>query len=266
MRVRRKERVSQPHSVVYEMVNAPPASEYVRALTAIASKVTPPHRQVFQAHCDAPDRQATAKELAVWASIKGGHPRVNSMYGRLGHSLSDEFGIEPTLRPNDKFRWWSVWSRGWQSSRGFVWEMLPQVADALTALGWVHSKAVHFPDEVDDGALVEGAVTRVTVNAFERNRRARQQCLAKHGDRCSACDFAFGDVYGAEFAGYIHVHHLRPIAEVGESYVVDPESDLVPVCPNCHAAIHYGGRTRTIDEVRNALKSMAGPSISSDQT
>jgi 5-methylcytosine-specific restriction protein A len=46
------------------------------------------------------------------------------------------------------------------------------------------------------------------------------------------------DVYGAIAETLIHVHHVKPISEVGESYMVDPISDLIPVCPNCHAVIH----------------------------
>ena len=38
--------------------------------------------------------------------------------------------------------------------------------------------------------------------------------------------------------GYIHVHHLVPLAEVEDGYDVDPVEDLRPVCPNCHAIIH----------------------------
>jgi 5-methylcytosine-specific restriction protein A len=61
-------------------------------------------------------------------------------------------------------------------------------------------------------------------------------------------------VYGAEFAGFIHVHHLRPLSEVASEHVVDPVADLCPVCPNCHAVIHYGGRLRSIEEVRQLLE------------
>ena len=28
------------------------------------------------------------------------------------------------------------------------------------------------------------------------------------------------------------------MSEIGELYIVDPVSDLIPVCPNCHAVIH----------------------------
>jgi len=34
------------------------------------------------------------------------------------------------------------------------------------------------------------------------------------------------------------VHHIKPISEIGEDYLVDPVRDLVPVCPNCHRMLH----------------------------
>ena len=52
--------------------------------------------------------------------------------------------------------------------------------------------------------------------------------------------------------GFIHVHHIKPIAEIGTSYVINPATDLVPVCPNCHAMLHHGenGRVLSVDELR----------------
>jgi len=118
-----------------------------------------------------------------------------------------------------------------------------------------YADALHaIPQEVHrtDG-LVEGALRVVTVNAYERNPEARRECIVAHKPRCVVCGFDFGLAYGPEFAGLIHVHHLRPLSEVGGEYVVDPVEDLRPVCPNCHAVIHHRGRLRSIDEVRQLL-------------
>jgi predicted HNH restriction endonuclease len=93
----------------------------------------------------------------------------------------------------------------------------------------------------------------VAVNAYERNPEARRECIVAHEPRCFVCGFDFGLAYGPEFAGLIHVHHLRPLSEVGGEYVIDPVEDLRPVCPNCHAVIHYRGQLRSIDEVRQLL-------------
>lgn len=107
--------------------------------------------------------------------------------------------------------------------------------------------------------FLEGAKRTVVVNRYERDRAARTKCLAVHGTKCCVCTFDFGAVFGPEGEGCIHVHHLTPLSEIGEAYVVDSVRDLRPVCPNCHAMIHMGGRTRTIDEVRELLRKNAQP-------
>lgn len=95
-----------------------------------------------------------------------------------------------------------------------------------------------FPDEVVDEVFVEGAVTQVTVNRYERNLAARQKCIDHHGATCWVCSFDFEARYGEPGKGFIHVHHLVPLSTIQESYEVDPINDLIPVCPNCHAMIH----------------------------
>ena len=92
-----------------------------------------------------------------------------------------------------------------------------------------------------NGVVVEGAARRVAVNKYERDGRARSQCIAAHGTDCAVCGIDFGVVYGDFARGYIHVHHKTPVAEAAKQgdYELDPISDLVPVCPNCHAMLHH---------------------------
>lgn len=97
-----------------------------------------------------------------------------------------------------------------------------------------------MPEEVPETSeYLEGSVKTVLVNRYERDRTARAKCIEHHGSKCCVCDFDFSTVYGAEMNGFIHVHHIRPLASIGAEYKVDPVKDMRPVCPNCHAAIHY---------------------------
>jgi len=64
------------------------------------------------------------------------------------------------------------------------------------------------------------------------------------------CGFNFLAVFGPETEGFIHVHHLTALSEIGHDYAVDPIADLRPVCPNCHAVIHLGGGNRSIEQVK----------------
>jgi hypothetical protein len=119
------------------------------------------------------------------------------------------------------------------------------------------SQAGYFtlPEEVPEvPGLTEGAVSTIQVNAYERNPEARRTCIEHYGPTCVVCGFDFGRVYGQEAQGYIHVHHLKQLSEVGEEYEVDPVADLRPVCPNCHAVIHLGGGCRSIEAVKQMLQ------------
>ena len=97
--------------------------------------------------------------------------------------------------------------------------------------------------------ITEGHADRVYVNRYERNPKARALCLARYGLRCAACNCLMQDVYGQSALGLIHVHHLCRLADVTREYIVNPERDLRPVCPNCHAVIHSHDPPYSIEEV-----------------
>jgi len=115
---------------------------------------------------------------------------------------------------------------------------------------------VLLPEEVegDSSGYPEGSVKQVLVNKYERDPKARAECLELHGYRCTVCDFDFSERYGEHGAGFIHVHHTKKLSEVGEGYIVDPKKDLVPLCPNCHAMIHRTQDMLTIEELGKMLR------------
>ena len=111
-----------------------------------------------------------------------------------------------------------------------------------------------FTDEYVPGSkFKEGQRTQVFVNRYERDRRARDTCIKHHGTSCAACGINFRTKYGVLGEGFIHVHHITPISELGESYIVDPVNDLVPVCPNCHAMLHRRNPPLSIDELKKII-------------
>ncbi len=85
----------------------------------------------------------------------------------------------------------------------------------------------------EEGELIEQRLTK-----YERNRTARQKCLEFYGFECKVCGIKFKETYGDEFSDIIEVHHTVPLSKIKSNYLVDPINDLVPVCPNCHAALH----------------------------
>jgi len=99
---------------------------------------------------------------------------------------------------------------------------------------------------------IEGALKEIKVNAYERDRKARQACIDFHGTDCKVCGLDFGSRYGEIGVGFIHVHHVVPLASIGDEYEVDPVKDLVPVCPNCHAMLHLGASS--VSDLKRRLR------------
>jgi hypothetical protein len=109
-----------------------------------------------------------------------------------------------------------------------------------------------YPDEID-GEHHEGRSLEVRVNRFERDPEARKKCIKHYGASCQVCGLDFKDSYGAIGDGFIHVHHLVPLASIGKEYVVKPVEDLRPVCPNCHAMLHKRIPPLSIEELRSMM-------------
>ena len=114
------------------------------------------------------------------------------------------------------------------------------------------------PDEESDcETYAEGATREVVVNAYERSAKAITKCKEVFGFKCAVCELDFEEKYGSEMKGFIHVHHLKPLAEIKKSYEINPRKDLRPVCPNCHAVIHGGGKLRSIAKVKAMMRKAA---------
>lgn len=102
--------------------------------------------------------------------------------------------------------------------------------------------------------VIEGKQKKTYSTTYERKPELRQQALNIHGYICMVCGFNFLESYGEVGRGFIHIHHIKPLSETGEQ-IVDPQTDLMPVCPNCHCMIHRGkDRVLAIEELKQMLK------------
>lgn len=101
----------------------------------------------------------------------------------------------------------------------------------------------------------EGNKTSYFGTRYERNKDLRLKAIAIHGVSCKACGFNFEKVYGEYAKGFIHVHHLVPISIYGEEKAVNPQTDLVTLCANCHAVIHKNrDNTLSVEQLKEMLK------------
>ncbi len=107
------------------------------------------------------------------------------------------------------------------------------------------------------GGSSEGAAKTVYTTKYERDPSVRRAFLegkrleGKH-IRCEVCGFDFEKTYGQLGAGYIEVHHKKPVSE-GER-ITDLNNDLVMLCSNCHRMIHRGrDHMITVEELKGII-------------
>jgi 5-methylcytosine-specific restriction enzyme A len=96
---------------------------------------------------------------------------------------------------------------------------------------------VEQTSETESEPAMEGAVLLSIVKRRERNRRNRLLCLRLQGESCVICGLDPKSVYG-DAGSIIEVHHLQPLAANDAPKQYDPATDLVPLCPSCHRAVH----------------------------
>jgi putative restriction endonuclease len=147
----------------------------------------------------------------------------------------------------------NYWRDGVRHISEDVYDQIVYAAESANAVPHKRDFAVLTTEEATLARYPEGALRSVTVNAYERNPRARADCIAHYGPTCRACEFDFAKYYGPIGAGYIHVHHVRDLASIGKEYHVDPIKDLSPVCPNCHAMLHTERPAMTIETLRTII-------------
>lgn len=187
--------------------------------------------------------------------------QLNRLVGQCGKRIKEIYTLKETETLKYNNSWIAVFNGDEVRKKGkvyFNWILKPNMIAAIEELNFFDILDV-FPEEIQSDnlqELIEGAKKKIVVNAFERNSKARKVCVEYYGYKCYVCNFDFGDFYGPEFEGKIHVHHLKALSEIREEYKIDPINDLRPVCPNCHLALHSskGNIPYTIEELQKKLK------------
>jgi 5-methylcytosine-specific restriction protein A len=208
---------------------------------------------IFQALYSFQDQKAYASQIAL--ILETTHPPLNLEIGRYAKRISSKYDINFTERSEKQYKFWDLFFNGWDEGTKFVWQLRPELKIALEKINLTGdiAYAEELPLEIET-EFYEGLKKTVTVNSYERNSKARELCVKHWKSICAVCDFDFEKAYGEIGKGFIHVHHLTPVAQIGKTYQVDPIKDLIPVCPNCHSIIHKKEPPFSINEMKKMLK------------
>ncbi len=103
----------------------------------------------------------------------------------------------------------------------------------------------------------EGGVVMRLHKRYERDPKLvaekRRAAAATGGLACEVCGFDFKATYGGLGAGYIEVHHTKPVHTLlaGTKTKLD---DLALLCANCHRMAHRKRLPGTVSALKAALK------------
>ena len=109
--------------------------------------------------------------------------------------------------------------------------------------------------ETEKIVYLEGRRFSVISTVTERDRVARDECLRIYGYSCQVCRMNFERTYGEIGKGYIHVHHRIDLSHRSGVHSIDPRTDLIPLCPNCHAMVHKDKPAMSIEKLKDIYKS-----------
>ena len=104
----------------------------------------------------------------------------------------------------------------------------------------------------EHGVAAEGKSKEYYGIRYERSSKNRASAIKIHGIVCNGCGFDFEAKYGEHGIGFIEVHHINPIgSRGGREVIIDPKTDLITVCSNCHRIIHRNSKSvMSIEELR----------------
>lgn len=129
----------------------------------------------------------------------------------------------------------------------FEWDtvdarLVPPASEPAIRASWAaHVRPSARSLAATPGTLPANALIRTLVNRYEHDQHAARIAIAHHGSRCRACDLDFEIKYGPHGAGFIDVHHAVPVSQLRWDYELDPVTDLIPLCLNCHYMAHQRG-------------------------
>ena len=119
---------------------------------------------------------------------------------------------------------------------------------------------VPYSAQIQHESKMEGARHQGNLSLIERSRVNRRVCLEIHGHTCGACGVLLEAVYGSIGHEVIEVHHIEPVSSFDAPKIVNPRTDLVPLCPNCHTIVHRSQPPLPVAELKELLR-LAKPTM-----
>ncbi len=129
-------------------------------------------------------------------------------------------------------------------SNDFESEDLKKAFELVTSNTQSSKKVETFDENI---TINEGVQTVVKTKVYKRSSKLRAEAIKYHTDKdgrikCKVCCFDFEEFYGKHGAGFIEIHHQKPVFQFDgddeEKTISHALENVIPVCSNCHRMIH----------------------------
>ena len=185
---------------------------------------------------DAPNHALNAGDVAKKLGYSS-HATVTRKVVNWAKKIMEAYDL-PVGKEKDS-KYWPLFFYG-KDGHPFWWQLKPELAEAVEL---VCAFSEPLESVVTTVSATEGKKRQYYVVRYERKPENRAAAIrlskAKSGELCcSVCGFNFEKTYGDLGAGFIEVHHIKPLFDYDEEVKIDPAADLICLCSNCHSMIH----------------------------
>ena len=202
--------------------------------------------QMIQYWYEQLDYQATSKEIMIRYQILTKGTPFNGIVIGLGKRIIQHLNRFEIIGTDGNKSYFIIPFEGWHEdfdpNKNFVWKLREELVIAIQELQLFEPNLAHDMNELETPYIPistpEGKKIGSYSTKYERNQKNRRLAIKIHGTKCHICGFDFEKIYGERGRGFIEVHHIKPLYENQEETEIDPKTDLICVCSNCHKMFH----------------------------
>ena len=149
--------------------------------------ITKKELQLFEVMYDCYGYNVTGKQLSQ--KLEMPHPTLNHQVGELGKRIAKKLEIQTSSLQYGGVKRWIIPFCGKRTRDGYCWKLRLELQEAMEEI-LEEPIAEEIKSEHREN-FYEGAITQIYVNSYERNRKARNECVRHYGARCMICGFDF---------------------------------------------------------------------------
>jgi len=192
------------------------------------------------------------------------YQKISLLNVKIAKNILNVLNKKPPINDNGESFYYNIIFTGVnKNERGHLIAVIrPNLIKAIEELKYFEDSFVAINSNTNelesifynDGEAERKKVQYLTTK-YERSQKNRNAAIRIHGLSCYVCTFNFKNTYGDIGKDFIEVHHCVPLYNKDEIVSINPKTDLVCVCSNCHRMLHRKrDRILNPEELKSIMK------------